>query len=215
MRTFEHPNGLVQRLAVADLTKGGAEKLVSMVPDGRHVVVYGDPPWSAGNEKYWRRYAKEEPPANYSELLDGWCRAAAALATRHIFCEQSVNGAHNRLFIDVALGTEGWHFPLLERWTVAYGSGKAKRPNLLLHFGHDPLTTDPTGMNGPKMTRRVFDGIDWSDSPVVVDPCMGLGMTSRLSHERGVDCVGTELNAKRLDRTIAWLLKKGYVEAGT
>ena len=47
---------------------------------------------------------------------------------------------------------------------------------------------------------------------VVADPCTGLGMTSRMAHEFGCSFVGTELAAKRLERTIGWLLSRGYAE---
>jgi hypothetical protein len=52
--------------------------------------------------------------------------------------------------------------------------------------------------------------LDWPDGATVADPCIGKGMTSRLAHEFGLHCVGTELAEKRLAYTTAWLEKKGY-----
>jgi hypothetical protein len=209
IRTFKHARGMLQKLAVADLINGGADVLVGMA-SAPVALVYSDPPWSPGNEKWWRRYAGEDPPDDYNDLLDAWCRAVVALAPRDVFCEQSANDAHRGLFLAAVARRDAWRLPLLELWSVRYGSSKL--PNVLLHFGHTPITTDPSGMSGVKMTRTVLRGLAYQAGETVADPCMGLGMTSRLAHERGWNVIGTELNPKRLDRTIGWLLSHGYTE---
>lgn len=214
IRTFRHPDGMVQRLAVADLLNGGGGLLRSMAADPVPLV-YSDPPWNPGNEKWWRRHAGAEPPADYNHFLDAWCRTVAAFAPLHVFSEQSANDRHRGMFLDAVGRCPGWTLPLLEQWTVYYGSpgsASCRRPNVLLHFGTDPLRTDPSGMAGVPMTRRVFEGISLDAPVTVADPCMGKGMTSRLAHDRVWNVVGTELNARRLDYTIRWLLKAGYVE---
>lgn len=204
-----------QRLAVADLLSGGGETLLGM-RDGRRVaVVYSDPPWNPGNEKWWRRHAGAEPPTDYNHLLDAWCACVAAFEPLHVFCEQSVNPKHRAMFTDAVARCPGWAFPLIEQWMVYYGSPGSRscsRPNTLLHFGHEPIATDPTGMSGEAMTRTVFDGLRLAPGDLVADPCMGKGMTSRQAHLHGLECIGTELNAARLDKTVAWLLKHGYRE---
>lgn len=196
-----------QRLAVADLTKGGDAVLAEMVPESGDVVVYSDPPWNPGNEKYWRRHAGLEPPRAYQGLLTGWCRAVVACRPRHVFVEQSINKAHQRLLLDVVAETERWELPLLEQWVVQYGS--PKRPNALLHFGSEKLQNDPSGLSGEKMTRVVFKGFA-EPGVTVCDPCMGLGMTSRVAHRFGINCIGTELNEARLRRTVDRLRARGY-----
>lgn len=206
--------GQYQRLAAADLTRNGDLVFFSMLTTPV-AAVYSDPPWSPGNEKWWRRRAGKEPPTSYTCLLDAWCRCVVASHPQHVFVEQSVNPVHQRLLLaaiaysSIAHKSE-WTFPLFEKWTVQYGS--PKRPNALLHFGHDKLDTDPTGMSGEPMSRAVFAGLHLPPGSTVADPCTGLGMTSRLAHEFGLNFVGTELDPKRLDRTIGWLLKHGYVE---
>ena len=223
MRTFCHPSGQEQKLVVADLTKDGAGLFTKAIGTGRSTVVYSDPPWNPGNEKYWRRFAKLEPPTAYDELLRGWCACVVAAAPQHIFVEQSVIPKHKQMLLDAIAIAPGWKLPLLEEWVCIYGS--PKRPNALLHFGLERLTTDPTGMSGLEMVRTVIRGLPIlsgdlrrqpgvkSPRPVLSDPCMGLGTTSRIAHEFGFDCVGTELNTARLDRTIGNLLKLGYVES--
>lgn len=223
-RVFVHPSGRTQRLAVADLRAGGVEVFLGLC-GGALDVVYSDPPWNPGNEKWWRRHAgEEEPCADYEGLVRAWCEAVAGSQPAHIFCEQSVNFAHraylmravNRCPAWIAREPDGlhrWRWPLLELWTVQYGS--PKRPNMLLHFGREKLSTDPSGLHNEAMTRCVFEGVDWhrfGRRATVGDPCMGLGTTSRMADAFDLHCVGTELNPTRLARTIDWLVKHGYRE---
>lgn len=215
MRTFKHPNGLVQMLAVADLREG--PDVFLGLTGGVIDIVYSDPPWNPGNEKYWRTHAGATPvdEGGYDVLLDSWCACIAGTSPAHVFCEQSFNDKHRALFTAAVERCDGWDLPLLEEWTVYYGSPGSRgcsRPNKLLHFGHVPITTDPSGLRGQKMTRVVCDGLDLPAGGTIADPCMGKGMTSREAHGHGWHCVGTELNPKRLEKTIAWLLKKGYEE---
>jgi hypothetical protein len=208
MNMLVHESGTSARLAVADLTRGGVEIFRSLLPSVGARIVYSDPPWNPGNEKYWRRYAGQDPPTNYRAFLDAWCACAASCGADHIFCEQSVIDAHRTMLLDAVDRCPDWTLPLLEQWTVLYGS--PKRPNVLLHFGRDRLTTDPSGMAGVKMTSRVFDGVSIEAGMTVADPCTGLGTTARVAHTHGCSFVGTELNPARLARTEAWLRGHGY-----
>lgn len=219
MRTFK--KGLqTQRLAVADLTKGGVEAFAQTLGGRRAAVVYSDPPWNPGNEKYWRRFAGEAPPTSYDVLLDAWCRCVALARPDHVFVEQSVNPKHKTMLLRAIERCEGWTLPFIEEWVCQYGS--PKRPNALLHFGREKLSTDPSGMSGVVMVKTVFDGLpseyfrlhgSASEAlSLIVDPCMGLGTTSRVAHALGWDCAGTELNQARLERTIGKLIAAGYVE---
>jgi hypothetical protein len=208
---MRHPDGMMQRLAVADIIH--TDTFHQLIPRGGAWCVYSDPPWNPGNEKWWRRHAGAEPPSDYNELLDAWCQCVVDCWPEHVFCEQSVNDKHRAMFTEAVERCEAWTLPLLEEWTVYYGSPGSRgcsRPNKLLHFGHEPLRTDPSELHGIHMTRCVFEGLDWPDGATVADPCIGKGMTSRLAHEFGLHCVGTELAEKRLAYTTAWLEKKGY-----
>jgi hypothetical protein len=214
IRRFENRKNW-QLLAVADLVNGGSDTLLSMIPYRSPVLFYSDPPWNPGNEKWWRRHAGQEPPKAYGELLTEWCRCASETKPFAVLCEQSANDKHRGLFTAQVAKTSEWNLPLLREYTVHYGSpagASCRRPNVLLHYGTTVLTTDPTGMHGEAMTRCVFEGLVFPTGTVIVDPCTGNGMTSRMAHYFDCDFVGTELNSKRLDYTISWLLKHGYKE---
>ena len=212
MITLRNPTqGLVQRVAVADLTINGLETLNTLRGDSPVEVVYSDPPWSPGNEKWWRRYNKVPPPTSYDAFLDGWCCCVASCRPAHVLVEQSVNPSHHNMLLAAIERCASWGLPLVERFTCCYGN--PKRPNVLMHFGGAPLQSDPTGLAGEGMSRTAFEGLALIPGMTVVDPCTGLGMTSRLAHHFGLNFVGTELNPARLDRTIQWLLRHGYSES--
>lgn len=208
-------NGLEQRLIVGDLEKpSDREKFTSALPD-QVGMVYSDPPWNPGNATYWRTHAKRGPCTDYDEFLDCWCAVVKECIGRgaaHIFCEQSHNEKHRELLF-CAIYRAAWFLGLQEEWTVYYGSpgsASVKRPNTLLHFGDEPIKTDPSDMAGEPMTIRVCAGAGVPPGEWVVDPCIGKGMTSRMAHYFQWNCVGMELNQKRMDKTISWLSGRGY-----
>ena len=174
-------------------------------------VVYSDPPWNPGNAKYWRTHARvrqTESDDGYQAFLKAWCREVIAYHPASVLVEQSANWGHASMLLAAAEDSPGWRWPLLEHWEIQYGH--PRRPNRLLHFGTRRLESDPSGMSGEAMTRAVFDGLRLTPGMVVADPCMGLGTTSRVAHAFGLHCAGTELNPKRLARTIEWLRRHGY-----
>lgn len=205
--SLRHPDGMTQQLAVADLLVDGGMCL-SALASGHVDIVYSDPPWSPGNEKWWRQHAGLEPPESYDHLLDAWCAAVAILRPRHVFCEQSVNPAHQGMFLTAVGRCRGWSLPLRQTWTIIYGA--PRRPNALLHFGWCAVAANPDGMSGPAILREVLLAARVDAGTTIADPCTGLGTTSRVAHELGCHFVGTELNAQRLGRTAGWLLRHGY-----
>lgn len=198
-----------QKLAVGDLRNGGVALLAKMIDSLPVSTVYSDPPWSPGNEKYWRTHAGLDG-GDYSAFIEAWLDAVALCrGLRHVFCEQSNKDGHRSLFMDAAQNRD--FPPLLQEWTVFYSS--PRRPNRLLHFGLDRIETDPSGLAGEVMTRTVFDGLHEPSGTIVMDPCTGKGMTSRMAHRFAYSFIGLELNPIRLEATINWLLKQGYEQA--
>lgn len=206
-----------QLLANLDICEGSTKDALAWMLEsiGGCDVVYSDPPWNPGNEKYWRNHAQASESRGYDSFLRAWCDMAKVgieYGAKHVLCEQSANEKHCRMMVDAASRAD-WGLPLIEQWTVFYGtpgSASVRRPNVLLHFGSPRITTDPTGMAGEPMTVRVCAGLRLPQNSRVVDFCMGKGMVSRMAHYFDWDCVGTELNAKRLSKTLEWLRKQGY-----
>lgn len=204
---------LIQRLAVLDLDSAdGLVCAIGLLPEVVRLV-YSDPPWNPGNATYWRTYAKTgNACASYQAFLDRLvaiyveCQRRGAL---DVLVEQSIKPEHRSMLVAATHRNPGWTLPYQGHYEVSYSSHP--RPNALLHWGVSKLTGDPSGLRGEPMTRAAIAGVlPPSDGTWFVDPCMGLGMTSRMAHEFGANCFGTELNPARLAKTIAWLTKRGY-----
>jgi len=195
-------------LAVADLVNGGVPVFSELLDGRRSEVVYGDPPWSPGNEKWWRWHAGLGSPRQYEDLLRAWAACAVACQPEHVFVEQSANALHAEPMISIL--RDALPHPVIEAWEVVYGS--PRRANALYHFGLHPLRTDPTGLAGDRLVARVFSGLHYSERITVADPCIGLGTTARCASAMGWNCIGTELDPARLARVSGWLRKHGYQE---
>ena len=171
-------------------------------------LVYSDPPWNPGNATYWRTHAKMAPCFSYERFLDAFASVvalAADMGAGDILIEQSANIAHSNYLLR-AFERCGISVPLRRRYEVLYSG----HPNALFHFGLRVLHTDPSGMSGEAMTLRACAGVCAPSGSWVVEPCTGKGMTSRMAHCFGWNLVGSELNQKRLDVTLAWLKRQGY-----
>jgi hypothetical protein len=205
MRTFIHPSGQKQCLAVADLlVNNNALDECDLMP----TVVYSDPPWNPGNEKWWRRYANKNEPDGYQNFLVAWCISVARYSPQHVFCEQSINEQHRKMMTDEI--ERHIDLPYQNMFIIEYGS--PKRKNVLLHYGITPIDTDPSGLSKDKLVITALSGLRLEKHSTIYDPCIGLGTTSRVTHKMGYNCIGTELNTTRLEKTISWLIKHGYKE---
>jgi len=204
---------LTQRLAVLDLdSANGLARAIDLLPEAVRLV-YSDPPWNPGNATYWRTYAKTgNACASYQAFLDRLvsiyveCQRRGAL---DVLVEQSIKPEHRGMLVAATYRNPGWALPYQGHYEVLYSS--PPRPNALLHWGVSKLTVDPSGLRGEPMTRAAITGVLPSEGTWLVDPCMGLGMTSRMAHQFKANCFGTELNPARLAKTLAWLTKRGYV----
>lgn len=185
-----------QSFAVVDLTRPEALEVWRELLEGRTAdVVYSDPPWGSGNEAYWRTRVGLAPAGG---LAQGWSAAAQITGARHVIVETSVD-PRRQLAVTVDA-------PLQSEWTAVYGS--PRRPNLVRHYGSAPLNVDLSGLTGEALVVRALSSVPGARS--VADPCTGLGTTSRAAHYLGWDCYGTELDPRRLARTIQWLVRQGY-----
>lgn len=217
IRKFIHTQtNQVQLLAVEDICnqKGLAQE---MITDKNIAIVYSEPPWGTITEKNWRKLAKvEQNNGGYAKLITQWCDLICqAKGVRHIFCQQSQNEKYRSVFNEAIKNCDGWNFPLIQSWQVYYGTPgriSCATPSILLHFGKNNISSNPQGLTGMIMVMTVFRGLSFQPYEWVFDPCIGIGLTSRVAHIFRLNCIGSELNAERLNHTIKWLLKEGYKE---
>lgn len=202
---------LTQRLAVVDLdSDDGVARAIGLLPD-QVSVNYSDPPWNPGNATYWRTHADQDPCTSYARFLDRVVAIASACQERgasNVLIEQSIIERDLALFKAAVERSPSWLLPFEQIYRIQYS--RPLRPNALMHWGEAKLRTDPTDMDGEPMTTRVFAGLGLHPGEWVVDQCMGKGTTSRVAHAFGLNCVGTELNHKRLAKTVEWLARRGY-----
>lgn len=176
-------------------------------------AVYSDPPWNPGNATYWRTMAGLDRCESFARFWNGFLQTVKIcldLGARHVLIEQSAREEDQAPLLEAWARAfpDGEGLPFQARYNVRYQSGR--RPNALLHWGVVGLIRDPSGLHGPEMTRRALLGCALPRGAWVVDPCTGLGMTSREAHALDLNFWGLELNPARLKRTEGWLRKKGY-----
>lgn len=189
------------RLVHGDITSGAvARAMQGEMAD----VVYSDPPWGPGNQKFWHTMNRRgsSPRTSWSGFIASFASVVAIARASHapVFVEMGLRWTDD---LDDAMTNVG--LPLRRRWRIFYGSKRRPLPNTVALFG--PVDMDvamPDPAHGEPVTRAVLRACV-RPGAIVLDPCTGLGMTARLAHELGARFVGTELNAARLQRTATWL----------
>lgn len=166
------------------------------------LFAYSIPPW--GNMKYWE--TKNGESVDPEVFWSRYCAGVSSSETRCMFVEQGLDEYEPLLKHAQRMG---WP-PLRDQWEVRYGSKKQPRPNQLFMFSdYRVRSCNPHGLSGEEMTRHIFSEVaDAGD--IVLDPCIGLGMTARIAHEFGMRCWGMEISPSRLSRTLEWLEQSGY-----
>lgn len=193
------------RLLCGDLTATGtvADLMAGELAD----VVYVDPPWGPG---LLQMFATKHVPGSAPRLP--WPRflgMLAAVLSAHakpeapIFVEMGQSWVYD---LDAAMASHG--FVLRRRLPTTYGSGKDPRPATVSLYGACQATiTMPDPPHGEAVTRAILGAVV-RPGMVVLDPCTGLGMTARITHNLGGSFRGLELVPARLEKTAAWLRRK-------
>lgn len=191
------------RVLCGDLTSG---VVATLMGDELADVVYSDPPWGPGNQRYWHTVMARgaEPRTSWPGFLAAFCAAVSTFSrpAAPVFVEMGIRWVDE---LDAAMTSVGR--PPRRRWTILYGPKKKPLPNTLSLYGAtDVNVVMPVPPHGEGVTRAALNACV-QPGTVVLDPCTGLGMTARVTHAIGATFRGTELNATRLDRTAEWLRK--------
>lgn len=188
--TPEHPNGPVGALMGDDLAD----------------VVYSDPPWGPGNQKYWHTHRAHGavPRTSWPDFLSAFCVLVATYKKPNApaFIEMGLRWVED---LERAMSAAGLSHR--KTWRIFYGPRTKPLPNALLQFGPAPLIRLPDPPVGEPVTRAALEAVVRPGS-LVLDPCTGLGMTARITHILGGQFRGCEMNPLRLARTEAWLRKR-------
>lgn len=203
------------RLVCGDITAGAVDVLMS---GERADVVYSDPPWGPGNQQYWHtmRERGSAPRTSWHDFVDTFARVCEAHTkpSAPVFIEMGMRWADE---LQAVMAEHG--FELVRRCVMTYGPKTKPLPVTLNLFGRPDAVAllelvaakitagMPDPAHGEPVTAHVLrEAVGPGD--LVLDPCTGLGMTSRWAHKLGGRFRGTEMNAARLERTAKWLRSK-------
>lgn len=191
------------RLLLGDITTGAVMRIMGA---DRADVVYSDPPWGPGNQQYWHTYRDRGsvPRTDWPGFLAAFCESVRAARHPHapVFVEMGMRWTAD---LDAAMNRVG--FPLRREWEITYGPKSKPLPLRLALFGPQDIPVDLAGnTHGEPVTREILRAVV-TPGAVVLDPCTGLGMTSRWTHRYGGHFRGTEMTERRLAVTEAWLRK--------
>jgi hypothetical protein len=172
-------------------------------------LFYCDPPW--GNLNYWQTLNAKMTGAKKKDTdLAKFLLRLATVAYENtsddavVFVEYGMKWKDqlSSMFVDFG-------FAKIGEGTMAYGS--PKRPNAVLvfdkHGSHDAgcwWGARVDGMSGYAAVCAAVEPFS-EDGMTICDPCCGLGYTARFAVEHNLRFFGNELNAKRLEKTIARL----------
>lgn len=175
---------------------------------------YSDPPWGQGNLKYWqtinKRHTGQEPQEiSYAEFMPFFF----ALLNRYVR--------------DIAIIEYGqqWHSDVIEAGERAgfrhggdcvsfYKAGSKLLPvdvHVFSKSGTAKVTQEFARgckeYRGQRLVEFAFDQMLPANAKMVLDPMCGMGYTAQATVNRRLAFRGNELNAKRLQKTIARLEK--------
>ena len=197
-----------------DLEENHFDIIIKLLKGKNIYMVYSDPPWNKGNARYWRTHAGLSREVDfYNNFLPIFFSNVEILNPIYFFME--VPFKNYERILDIA---KQKNFIIKGNWIVYYGASVTLnyikccgRPNRIICFSKKeiPSDFDPIGLKGIALTEYVFSYFH-KKNEIVVDPCIGRGMTSRIAYKYNMHCYGMELNPKRLELTLQWLEKKGH-----
>lgn len=188
------------------MDSAGLAELMDGVPAD---IIYSDPPWGRGNLKFWRtmnlKMTGQDVPQPELETFLQQIFSLAARYGRIFLVEYGVRWEEAIKARGLAHG-----FSWLGRATPVYGH--PARPLHLHLFAKGPVTLPPdyfqlldgtTGLKTVLLATAPFAKPDG----IVLDMCCGLGYSAQMALHYQMRFRGNELNAKRLESTIARLRK--------
>lgn len=196
------------RVVCGDLESTDVAQL--MANTSKAAVIYSDPPWGAGNLRYWRTMNQQELEGNGPERWQRFLAAFGRTVAAHLAQDGVLFAEMGMRWENDLIGAMAGH-GLLHRgiWKVQYGS--PKRPNLLLAFTwpdcSKPEFCDVNGKDGLDVVMSAVFPVR-RPGGILLDPCCGLGNSAAVAMETGMVFRGMELNPARLARTVE-LLQKG------
>lgn len=170
--------------------------------------VYVDPPWNKGNLRAFRTKAALGLGLSWADFLRKLLETVRQVK-RYAFIEM---GRQEIDFLQSLVTESGGH--VLHIWPITY---YRKNPTCLLAATWDEelagqsaiALPDLTGMDDDKTPVAALRDVGFTTA-VVLDPCLGLGLTGLAAEDLDMRLIGMELHPRRLARAVDALAKRGY-----
>ena len=205
------------RVRLGDVTTGIADLMGGDTAD----LLYSDPPWGAGNIKYWatmnrKMTGRVVEPAPLDTFLSAIFGIAQRYARRYVLIEYGVRWRDEIQNRGKAAGLTPRGVIDIRYRGTSKGDGLLPLDLHVFTVGAQPI---PPGYADGVRGSHGFDGVKRAFGPLArivtadrpgaigLDPCCGMGYTAEACKTFGLAFRGNELNEKRLGKTIARLRK--------
>ena len=199
---------MIQEIGLHKVKHGNVMSGIDDLMNGEKAdIIYSDPPWGAGNLKYWQTLNLKDngTPRNDVEL-------DAFLAQIFSICQKY---AKDVVLIEYGVRWEqeikdmGAKYGLVHNGIaeLLYRSGSKLLPLHLHIFSKSKLVLPVSyienlkGSYGLDTLRKAIAPFA-QQGKIVLDPCCGMGYTAQIAIDNGMVFRGNELNKKRLSKTI-------------
>lgn len=189
----------------SDIMKSDIKKLLK----GKKVdMMYSDPPWGAGNLRYWQTINKRQTGDSPNDVnLVLFLHKIFDIATNHVkgvvFMEYGIKWRD-----DIKALIKEYKLKDIATIPLQYKSGSNLLP-LDLHVFSKTKQELPqayidsvANTHGYNTLTKVFSLYPDMKGVTILDPCCGMGYTAQIAVDRGMTFYGNELNSKRLEQTI-------------
>lgn len=188
--------------------------ILSIMGSDKADIFYSDPPWGAGNLKYWQTMnykmnAVERKDIDLEKFLQKIFHIAKNYSKGIIFIEYGIGWREKVIDYGNKFGL--YHKAIIP---LKYKSGNKFLPLDLHIFSHTEeliiskeYIESVSYSHGLDTLRRAVTPFAKSGN-MILDPCCGMGYTCQIALDLDMIFRGNELNKKRLDRTIERIKNK-------
>lgn len=198
----------IHRVQHGDIMNG----LDELMEGDKADFIYSDPPWGQGNLTYWQTMnkkmtGKERNQIDYNKFIDYFFSLMSKYAKDKVVIEYG-----QKWHDDIVTLSERHGFIHNGSCKSMYQSGSKLLP-LDMHFLSKlqpyevtpDIKKDCLDLKGFALVDKIFEHLCPKNAGIVLDAMCGMGYTAQASVNRGIAFRGNELNAKRLQKTIARL----------
>ena len=208
------------RLLCGDVTRND----LNILMDGKKAdIVYVDPPWNNGIATLFRRWAGKPSKVRVSDffvdLLEGLKKHSNGVIIADVgeqtFLEfRTIAEQMGAKTIDSVMKTWGENDGVYYTWIGTFTDTDCGWYDSKVMEKYQANTDNEKALEYLLSEWKSYP-LNQSGKGIILDPCIGYGLTARLGHTLGLTIYGMELNPKRLAKSVKFLkghlLQEAYV----